>query len=167
MTPPRLTRLKQHWHKLQARERRLISLSALLLGAALLWWLLLQPAWHLWRQAPAQFDQLQNRMARMQALQNQAQALEKLPRLQRQEAFELLQKDSQTLLGDKLELRATGEHIQATLQAVPAEQLAQWLLRIRANARARVSQANLQADHDPENPADALWSGSLNLSLPP
>ena len=71
------------WQALGQREQTLIRSAALLLGLALLWWVLLAPPLRTLRQVEAQQRSLDAQWQKMQGLRAQAQALQAQPRVSR------------------------------------------------------------------------------------
>ena len=68
-TPPLL---QTRWAALQPREKTLVLASAVLVLAALLWWLALAPAFKTLRSAPQQHQALDAQLEQMNRLQAQA-----------------------------------------------------------------------------------------------
>lgn len=160
--------LRQHWARLQARERRLIALALTVLGLALLWALALAPALRTLRQAPAQLAQLQAQAQHMQAMQREAHTLASQSAPSRDQALQALRQASEQRLGRHARLNVSGNQVQVELDQAPAAELAAWLADARVNARSRPSQAQLRqaapaADAEPNTPR---WSGTLVLQLP-
>ena len=174
--------LAQRWQALSAREKRLITWAAALLGVALVWWVALAPALRTVRQAPAQQAALDAQWQALKDLQAQAQSLQNQPRMSQAEALRALQNATTELLGASAQLQTVGERSTITFKAVPAATLASWLARVRTQARAVPTEAHWQRSAAPEavpNPAQPnaappsanlpnapTWSGSVVLSLP-
>ncbi|MFV0678923.1 type II secretion system protein GspM [Ottowia sp.] len=159
-------RMQAFWRQLQARERRLIGLSALVVGLALLWWLGLSPALRTLRTTADQRAELQAKAQQMQQLQREAAALKALPRMGHEEALRTLQATTQQRLGAAAQLSVVGDRANVTLQSAPAAALADWLTDARVNARAMPVDARLTRQSATTPDATILWSGTLSLSLP-
>ena len=155
------------WARLDARERRLAQLAAIVVFGALLWTLALAPAARTLRQAGGERARLQARWQHMQLLQSEAQALQALPRLAPGQAAHALQESATQTLGDTARLAIMGDRATLTLQAAPAAALAQWLQQARANARAVPTQARLTRPAGSPPGAPTVWDGIITLALPP
>ena len=83
--------LRTRWQRLAPRERGLVALTTLLVGAALAWWVAIAPALSTLRNADAQHRVLDAQLQAMQALRAQALALQSQPRASRDEALRLLE----------------------------------------------------------------------------
>ena len=171
--------LRQRWAALSLREQRLLSLAAGVLSLAGLWWLGLAPALRTLQQAPAQQAQLDTQWQHLTALQAQAHALQKLPRMTQPAALKALQNVTTELLGTHAKLTTTGDRCTVTLTQVTPEALAQWLTQARTQARAVPVEAKLQRAAPASEGAPSavtttstsptkspVWSGSVVLSLP-
>jgi general secretion pathway protein M len=103
-------------------------------------------------------------------MQAQAQALQKSPRLQVNEARSLLQKVATETLGNGARLNIEGTRATLTLSRVSADSLAQFLALSRTQAQALPIEAQLQKFTEPGAPKTStpseLWRGALILSLP-
>lgn len=154
---------KARWAALSARDRAVLQLGGAVIGLAMLWWILLAPALLTLRGAAQQHQRLDAQLQRMQALQLQAQALQKRPQTAPANAANALEQSVRQQLGANAQLQIQGNLATVSIQNLPAEMLAQWLTQVRLHAHATVSQARLKC-----NPAvsPATWSGSVVLSLP-
>ena len=166
--PAVLTPLQTRWRALGQREQTLVRRAAMLVGLALLWWVLVAPALRTLQQADAQQRSLVGQLQRMQSLQAQAQALQSQPRISHDDALRALQASVKQGLGSSAQLNVVGDRATVTLRNAPADALAQWLAQARVNARALPSEARLVRNTaNPADPADpAAWDGTLVLSLP-
>ena len=168
------------WQQRAPRERRLLTLGAAVLLVAVVWSLLLAPAWRVWREAPARQASLQAQTRQMLQLQAEARQLQAPNRIERSQALKLLS-DSATLLGPKAQLSPQGDELRVTLQATPARGLAEWLAQAREKAQARPRLAQLQkqdatdtpsstgatpGDKSPDMANGPIWRGTLVLQLP-
>lgn len=177
---PMLRALSQRWQTLSEREQRLLFGAAVLLAAALVWWVALAPALRTLREAPAQQAALDAQWQQLQALQAQAISLQQQPRMTQAEALRALQLTTTELLGPGAQIQTTGNRSTVTLPSVSAEALANWLAQVRTRARAVPQQAHLKRDAKSETKRETnadktngsaatlapTWSGSLVLSLP-
>lgn len=188
-----MKQLQTRWAALDARERRLVSLGAALVGLALFWWILLAPALKTLREAPAQHATLDAQLQRMTTLQAQAKALQSQPRANRDEAAKALEGSVRAGLGpqSQMQQQGSGEGVNVVIRGVSAEALATWLAQARGNARAVPREVHLTrsagsatppaapsapgaprngAPAAPANPANASaaahWDGTLSMSLP-
>lgn len=165
MTAPWSTHAQALWGRLAPRERRAVGLAAMLVAAALAWWLLLAPALATLRTAEQQHRELDARLDRMRRLQAEAQTLQAQPKLQREDALRALDAATRQRLGAGGQLSVAGDRATVTLRGVPAEALAHWLAQARSNARAVPTEARLQRSVGAPGAA-AAWDGSVVLSLP-
>ena len=187
-----LSQFQARWRALEAREQTLATSAVLLVGLALIWWLLVAPPLRTLRTAEAQQRSLHVQLQKMQALQAQAQALQTQTKLGRDEAVRALEASVKQRLGSAGQLAVVGDRATVTLRNVPADALAQWLAQARVNARTipgevrlvrstlsmhatpgnSISAANAQVPAAAPTPAAAagnapVWDGTLVMSLPP
>ena len=161
------TTLQSAWQQRPPRERRLVWLAAIVIGAAWLWSWALGPALATWRQAPLKQAELDQKTRQMQALQAEARQLQAPVRLQRQPALDLLERLGKEWLGEGAQLELRGEQLKVLLKATPASGLARWLEQAREQAQALPQAARLQRVPDTGQDEDAVfWSGELTLRLP-
>jgi len=152
-----LAPLQQWLSGLNPREQLLVRSAAWALGLLLLWSLLVQPAWHTMRSAPAQLDQLDRQLQSMQLMAQEARELKATPAVNADQALRALQ-GCVAPLGDAVKLSVHGDQAQLTLSNVSAEQLQALLRDSRSAARTRPIQAKLQH-------GAGGYSGSLTLAL--
>ena len=146
------------WATLAARERRLVTLAAMVLGAFLLWAVAIAPAWRTLSTAPARLDALALQAQQMQALAREAVALRAVAPVPLDQAQAALAAATERLGGvGKLSLQ--GERALLTLKGVNSAQLSAWLAETRAGARARVVEASLTLA------GPGVYDGSLTLAL--
>lgn len=157
--PPALAPLRQRWQALPPREKTMAAVAGGLLLAALVWWLLVQPALTTLRTAPAQHRALDAQLQQMRALQAEAQAMKSLPRQNPEDARRALEA-SVKALGTGARLAFSGDQATLTLAGVPADALASWLNQARVEARVQPGQARLVRN------AAGTWDGTLMLTLP-
>lgn len=159
--------LKARWRQLASRDKNLVRLGLLLVGATLLWLFSVAPSLATWRGADAQARALSTQLQRMQVLQAQAQALQKQPALGFDDAVRALTAATKTTLGATAQLSLTGDRASVTLKAASADALAEWLAQARLNARSVPLEARLvRAPAPGADPAIATWSGVLVMTLP-
>ena len=160
------TRIAQQlWLQRKPRERLLLGVGAVVIGLALIWRVGLAPALDTWREAPTQQAKLDQQTQQMRQLQAQAQNLKTPQAISRSEAIQWLESHLSEL-GPQAKLTLQAEHIQISLQATPADTLANWLVQARELAHARPVQAQLKQTSGPAAESTVLWSGSLLLRLP-
>ncbi|MFY7871797.1 MAG: type II secretion system protein GspM [Limnohabitans sp.] len=166
--------LRQAWQARSLRERRGLMLAATVIGLALLWQLALAPALQTWREAPLRQSRLDQQRQQLLLLEQQARAMQGMPKVSREEALRWLQGPGLQALGTGATVRVQGEQVLVELQSTSPGQLSRFLQQAREQARALPLQAQLQqAPPAPANPASAAptpgplaWRGTLTLSLP-
>lgn len=153
----RLAPLHARWRAAEPRERRLVGLTAGVLGAFLVWTVALQPALRTLRDAPAQIDALDTQLQRMNALAAEVAELRATPPLPPDQAAQALRAASERL-GAQGRLVLQGERAVLTVNGASATQLREWLSEARAGARARPVEAQLA--RGPQG-----FSGSITVVL--
>jgi len=153
--------LVARWRAIAPRERRGLALAAFVVGAALVWSVLLSPALRTLKSANAQAATLAAEQDRMLALQARATALKAQPTVPPQDALKSLQTAS-SVLGKGAVLQVTGEQATLTLKQIPAVALAQWM---NPTTGPSLSPVEAQLQRDGATTA-ALWSGMLVYRLP-
>ncbi len=169
-SPALAARLRARWQALAPREQTLLRGAALLVAAALLWWLALAPALHTLRTAPAQHAVLDAQLQHMRALQDEAERLKDAPRTDPDNAARALQSAVAERLGASARVALLGERATVTLKGAPAGALAPWLAQVRSNAHTVPQEVHLvRSSTAPAAaaPATAHWDGTLVLALPP
>lgn len=158
---------RQIWQQRSSRERLLLQMAAWLIGLAVLWTLGLAPALHTWQEAPNRQTALDQQTQQMLQWQGEARRLTSPQAITRAEAVQWLQAHV-AALGPKAKLQMQAEQMQLTLEATPAEALAEWLSQAREHAHVRPLQAQLQQTAHSKNDAatGVAWSGNMVLSLP-
>jgi general secretion pathway protein M len=149
--------ISTRWSALALRERRYVSIAAVLVGAALLWMFAIQPAWRVTSEAPAKLDQLDLQLQQMQRLQSESAVLRAAAPVGPSQAAMAL-KAATERLGDGAKLNMQGDRATLTLTAVSADALRAWLQEARSTARARPVEMQLV-----RNPRG--FSGTLVVSL--
>ncbi len=159
------SQLQARWRALDAREQTLTGSAAILVGLALLWWLLIAPPLQTLRQADAQQRSLESQLQKMLGLQAQAQALISQPKINRDDALRALEASVKQRLGTTAQINTVGDRATVTLRNTPADALSQWLTQARINARAIPADVRLTRNvSTPGGPA--AWDGTLVLALP-
>ena len=155
---PQLQVVRQRWQQLSPRERMLLQAGGGVLLLALLWLLAIAPALQTLREAPQRKADLDRQLIQMRHLQEQAHALQQLPRVNPATREQLLTELSLRLLGpDSISVQAGQAQIQ--LRNVPPAALAEWLMQTRLLAHVLPQQAQLQR-------SATGWNGSLIVPLP-
>ena len=161
--------LRARWSRLDSRDQTLVGLALLLVLATLLWLLSVAPSLATLRTADAQARSLAAQLQRMQAMQAQAQALQKLPVLGFDDAVRALTAATRQTLGQAAQLSVVGDRASVTLKAASADALAEWLTQARLNARSLPLEARLvraPAAPAPAAAGAAAWNGVLVMGLP-
>ena len=133
---------RRRWLALAARERLALAVAAALLGLALGWLLLVQPALRTLARSAAEAPRLELQWQAMQRLAEEARELRAAPPPDRNLAAAALQAASERL-GAAGTLSLQGERAVLTLQGATPGALRQWLAEARTGARARVVEASL------------------------
>ena len=170
-TPPLL---QTRWAALQPREKTLVLASAVLVLAALLWWLALAPALKTLRSAPQQHQALDAQLEQMKRLQAQATQMQSQPVLDQDASRRALDAAVKQRLGASTQVNVVGDRATVILKAVPADAIAPWLAQVRTNARALPVEARLVRSTAPvgtkpgeaSTPPPARWDGTVVLTLP-
>lgn len=158
---PLRERLGQAMARLNARERLLVQIAALVVGLGLLWWLGVAPALQTLRQAPERHAQLSRQLAEVQRMAATATALREQGNARvpnRSEALGALERATATL-GPQGQLSVLGDRATLTLRQADPTALAQWLAQARLNARVSPVESQLTRE-------GAGWSGSVVLGGP-
>lgn len=155
--------LRARWISLPGREKNGVRLATLLILALLLWLFSVAPALGTLRTADAEAKTLRTQLQRMQALQAQAQAIQKQPPLGFDEAVRALTAATKNSLGATAQFGVAGDRASVTLKAASADDLANWLEAARLNARSVPIEARLVRA---STSGSATWNGVLVMSLP-
>ena len=160
--------LQARWSRLASRDKRLARLALLLVLATLLWLFSVAPSLTTLRSADAEAKTLNAQLQRMQAMQAQAQALQKLPALGFDDAVRALTAATKQTLGATAQLSVAGDRASVTLKAASADALAEWLTQARLNARSLPLEARLvrAPAAAPAAAGAAFWNGVLVMGLP-
>lgn len=163
--------LKAFWQQRSLRERRALGWAAVVLVLFSTWSVALAPALRTWQEAPAKQTALDQQTQHMLQLQAQARQWQAMPVIKRRQAIEWLQTHAKDL-GADAKAQVQGDWVHLTVQAAPAEALANWISQAREHAHAKPVQAQMQQVPSPNKPGTAnpatqvMWSGTLQLSLP-
>jgi general secretion pathway protein M len=153
-----MAQMQQRWRELAAREQRLLLLSLVVVGLALLWWLAVAPALTVLKAAPGQHQLLDAQLEHMQRLQAQAQALQAQPAISAEAAQRVLEASLKPL-GAAAQMTSQLDRLTVTFKDISADALAQWLATARQNAHAVPTEAHLV-----RNPA-SHWNGAVVMTL--
>jgi general secretion pathway protein M len=149
--------LRARWLAMAPRERRMVAIAGGLVLLAILWLLLLQPAWRTVREAPPKLDQLDAQLQQMQRLAAEGRELRNAAPVPVAQAAEAL-KAATDRLGERARLSVQGERAVLTVTGLNGEQLRGWLAEARAGARARPVEAQL-------NRTPQGYNGTLVVTL--
>lgn len=150
-------RATTRWLALEARERSGLTAAGFLVGALMVWFIGIQPAWRALSTAPAQLDQLDGQLQTMRRLAAETSELRSLPSVSALQSGTALLSATERL-GPKAELTLSEDSASVSLDGLSAGELQGWLSEVRTAARARVTQAQLS--RDPKG-----YSGTIVLSL--
>ena len=152
-----LAPLRLRWAALSARERQLVLLAAAALATLLVWLLLVRPVWQTWREVPAQSRALEIELLQMQRLAAEARELKAQAPVNAAQSAEAL-KAATGRLGAQGKLSLIGDRATLTLSGASPAQLRTWLAEVRAGARARPVDLQLQR-------SDTGLQGTVVVSL--
>lgn len=159
--PPALNDARQQagrfWQSRAPRERQLIVVMAIAVGALVVWLTLLQPALRILREAPIDLDRLDQQMQQMQLAAGEMQTLRAASPVPAEQAATAL-RAATAQLGERAKLAIQGDRATLTFTGVPADALRAFLGEARSAARARPMEAQLVK-------AATGYSGSVTLSL--
>lgn len=161
-----LVSIKAAWSALAVRERRMLGLAAAVVGAALVWWLLLAGPLATLNTATAQRQKIDAQLQHMQALARQAASLQSQTRTTPQDAARLLQSTAQQMLGTNAQIAVMGDRATLSLKGANADALAQWLAQARQNAQALPVEVRISRSNSPGTSGVPTWDGSVVLNLP-
>jgi general secretion pathway protein M len=150
--------LRARWLALGARERRLLTVAGWAVGAALLWYVAVAPAWRSVSSAPARLDQLDAQPQQMQRLAGEARVLRGAPAVGVVQAQAAV-KGATDALGGAARLQLAGDRATVTFTNASGAQLREWLDEVRGAGRARPVEASLTRGAQG-------YSGSVVLALP-
>jgi general secretion pathway protein M len=149
------------------RENHGVQLAATLVGALLVWWLLLAPPLATLKKVESQRRILDAQLDSVRALQTRAQTLQAQAAVSGAEALASLHAAT-AALGAGARLQVVGDQATVTLNTVRADALAQWLVQPASSLRLQPAEVHWTRDATataaPETPA--TWSGTLVFNLP-
>ena len=145
------------WLALAPRERTSLTVAACFVGALMVWFIAIQPAWRTLSTAPAQLDRLDAQLQTMRRLAAETSELRNMPPVSAMQSGNALLATTERL-GPKAELTLSGDGATCSFDEVSAVDLQGWLTEVRSAARARVTQAQLS--RGPKG-----YSGTIVLSL--
>lgn len=151
--------MNTRWQALSPRDQQIVSVLAALIGVVLLWLVAIAPAQQTLRDSEARRAYNAQQLARMQALQAQAQALQTRTPISREASLRRLQSLTPS---PRFQLNVQGDRVSVQLNAVPATTLAQWLTQTRQQAQALPIEVHLTRSQ----PSATTWDGSLTFNLP-
>lgn len=158
MNAPRsMNDLRGRWAALGARERTLVAVAVVLIGAALLWAVAVQPALRTLRSAPQEQARLDAQWQAMQREAAEATRLRAAPPLAQGLAVQALQ-GATDRMGPAGRLSLQGDRAVLTLTNATPEAVQQWLAEARRGARARPVEARLSA-------SEQGFSGTLTVTM--
>jgi general secretion pathway protein M len=149
--------LARKWAGFAPRERTALGAALALVGAVLLWIVLIQPAWRTVRDAPAAIDKLDSQLQELQSLANEVRELRATAPVSPAQAGDALTAAT-SRLGETGKLALRGDRALLTLSNASAEGLRAWLGEARSAARARPTELQLQ--RGPQG-----YSGNLTVTL--
>lgn len=154
----RIAAARGTWARLGHRERRLVTVGAIVLGTLLLWALAIRPAWNAMREAHTRLPALDTQLQDMQRLAVESKELRGAPKIQPSQATAALKTATDTL-GPVGKLSLAGDRATLTLSNANGDQLKRWLVDARTTARARTVEAKLSR-------SAAGYSGTVVVALP-
>lgn len=135
-------KLAARWGTLAPRERSALLVAGAALALLAAWLLLVQPAWHTLRDAPAELDRLDAQVQEMRRLAAEARELRATAPVAPGQSAQALQAATQRL-GGRGRLNLLGDRATLTLDGVAPDALADWLAEARRAARARPLEAQM------------------------
>jgi general secretion pathway protein M len=145
------------------RERKLLTLGAALLIAALVWFLAIAPALQTYRSSSAAHAKLDAELAQMQTMAQEAKRLKERPTLSAAAAQTWLDASVKKL--GKASVSVQGVRVQVSFAGAAPEALALWLTEARTGAQLSPMQASWKQSA-PSKEQSVLWDGTMVLELP-
>jgi general secretion pathway protein M len=137
-----LSNLQDRWQTLAERDRRAMTLAAVLLSLFLFWILAIQPAWQTLEKAPAELARLETQLQSMNRMAQESRELRDVSPVPTTQALASLQAASDRL-GKQGRISIQGDRATLTLTQANPEALKDWLSEVRSAARARPLEAQL------------------------
>ena len=156
---PQIEAISARWNALAQRERIALTWLASGLGLLMVWLVLVAPALHTVRDAPAAHVRLGEAMEQMQQLQRRARALQSRPEVSPTQWLNQLHERVRSL-GAGASVQQQAGQATLVLKQVNADVLSAWM----AADGVRLQPDSVQLDRDPG--AAATWSGTLVYVLP-
>lgn len=145
--------------QLRPRERRGVAAAAVVVGLAVLWWVLLAPALRTLRAAPSEIARLETQLAQMRQWATEAEALRQAPRRPPPTDFAgTVSQRVKRALGDKTQVVALPNEVRLITPNVPPATLLALLQDVDDSAQARVSEMTLTRNADGSLRADIKWA---------
>ncbi len=148
------------WNALAPRERQIALITTAVLVLAFLLLVAIRPAWRSSQQTPVQMREVDAQLEQMRRLAKESLALRQLPSVPAVQAEAAL-KDATDRLGEGARLLMQNDRANVTLTNVSGAALLDWLAEVRAVARVRP----LEADLNQVSPG--VYSGSMVLGMSP
>jgi general secretion pathway protein M len=134
--------LEQVWSRMAVRERWAVAVAMLLVGAWLMWSVLIQPAWRTLDKAPAELAALETQLQQLRRLSDESRELRSIAPVSSAQAAAAL-KAATERLGNKARLTLQGERATLTLKGIDTGLLRDWLSQARSAARIQPTEATL------------------------
>ena len=159
-TPDRMTLRQQgsaFWQGRAPRERQALAAVFACVLLALVWLVLVQPAWRTLRETPERLDQLDRQLQQIQATAADVRTLRAVPPVSAMQANAAL-KAATDRLGERARMSVQGDRATVSFTAITPDALRAWLNEVRSAARARPVEASFSR-------AAEGYSGTLILTL--
>lgn len=160
--PPWLQKARDGYAALAPRERNMVLAAAIVVGLAVLWWVLLAPALATLARVQAARPGMDAQWQQLMSLQQEAKALQAQPRIANAQARQALEASVKTSFGAAAKLQWVGDRANVTLTGANGATIAQWLTRARTDARAVPVQSRLTRAAGDE----ILWNGLISVEVP-
>jgi general secretion pathway protein M len=151
------TQVSRFWRARAPRERQLIAVMAVAVGALVLWWIAIQPALRTLREASIEIERLERQTQQVQLAAAEMQNLRSASPVPTEQAMAAL-RSATTHLGDKARITVQGERATLIFTGIPADAIGGWLAEARSAARARPLEAQMIR-------SGADYNGSITVSV--
>jgi general secretion pathway protein M len=145
------------WRTRAPREKQLIVVMTVAVGALLVWWIAIQPALRSLRESALDVERLDRQLQQVQLAAGEMQTLRAASPVPAEQAVAAL-RAATARLGDKAKLLVQGERATLTFTGIPGDALRAWLGEARSGARARPLEAQMVK-------AAAGYNGSITVSV--
>ncbi len=135
-------RAGEAWRARSPRDRTLIGVMAVVVGAFVLWTAAIAPAWRTLAEAPAQIELLDAQLLQMRTMAAEVRELRNTTPISAAQAG-VAMKAAAERHGDKVRLTLQGDRALVTFQGASPEQVRALLIEARSAARARPVEAQL------------------------